>query len=53
MMGSGERGVPICFTTLQAPAGRIEALNGIAWPIVPTGTTWFALAGKLLLWPSF
>ena len=53
MMRSEGRGVAICFTTLQAAAGRIETLNGIALPIVPTGTTWFTLAGKLLLRPSF
>jgi hypothetical protein len=52
-MGSGGRGIPICFTTLQAAAGRIEVLNGIALPVVPTGMTWITLAGKLLLWPSF
>jgi hypothetical protein len=53
MMGSGERGVPICITTLRAPTGRIETLNGIALPFVPAGTIRFTLAGELLLWPSF
>lgn len=50
-MGSGERGVPICITTLRAPTGRIETLNGIALPFVPAGTIWFTLAGELLLCP--
>ena len=53
MMGSGEQGVPICFTTLRPLAGRIEILNGIALPIVPTGTTWFAVAGKSFVAPLF
>ncbi len=46
MMGSGERGVPICITTLRAPTGRIETLNGIALPLVPAGTIWFTLAAN-------
>jgi hypothetical protein len=49
MMGLGERGVPICITTLRAPTGRIETLNGIALPFVPAGTIWFTLAGGILV----
>ena len=37
MMGSGERGVSICFTTLPAFARRLWTLNEIV-PVVPTGT---------------
>ena len=49
MMGSGERGVSICFTTLQACALRLWTLNEIAWPIVPTGTIRFALSGAFVV----
>ena len=45
MMGSGERGVSICSTTLRL-ARRLWTLNEIAPPIVPTGTIRFALSGK-------
>ena len=38
MMGSAEGGVPICLTTFGARALRLRTLNGIALPIVPTGT---------------
>ena len=38
MMGSGGRGVPICFTALRAAACRSGTLNGIASPLVPMGT---------------
>ena len=50
MMGSGERGVSICFTTWTAGAGRFETLNEIASPIVPTGTIRVTLAGEV--WPA-
>lgn len=46
-MGSGERGVSFCFTTWTAGAGRFETLNGIASPIVPTGTIRVTLAGDV------
>jgi hypothetical protein len=45
MMGSGGRGVSICFTTLRALALRFGTLNEIASPIVPTGTIRFTLSG--------
>src|SRR3954447_21884926 len=32
-------GVPICVATSGASAPRLEALSGIASPVVPTGTT--------------
>ena len=38
MMGSEERGVPICVTTFGARALWLQTLNEIALPIVPTGT---------------
>jgi hypothetical protein len=38
MMGSEERGVPICFTSFGACALWLQTLNEIALPIVPTGT---------------
>src|SRR5215213_4232094 len=47
MMGSGEQGVPICSTTLRVCTCRLWTLNGIASPIVPTGTIQFALASKV------
>ena len=50
MMGSGERGVSICFTTWTAGAVRFETLNEIAWPIVPTGTIRLTLSGEV--WPA-
>src|SRR3546814_13037494 len=46
MMGSGERGASICFTTLRAKARRLWTLNEVAWPVVPTGTIRFNLSGK-------
>src|SRR3546814_1763463 len=46
MMGSGERGASICFTTLRANARRLWTLNEVAWPVVPTGTIRFTLSGK-------
>ena len=49
MMGSGEQGVSICFTTWPACADRLGALNEIASPIVPTGTIRITLAGEV--WP--
>ena len=48
MMGSGERGVSICFTTLRVCALRLWTLNEIAWPIVPTGSIRFTLAGEFV-----
>ena len=41
MMGSGGRGVPICFATFGGIAAclRFRTLNEIASPIIPTGTT--------------
>jgi hypothetical protein len=53
MMGSGERNVSICFATLRAGARRLETLNEIASPIVPTGTIWFTLAGEFCVWSAF
>ena len=50
MMGSGERGVSICFTTWSADADRFGSLNEIASPIVPTGTIRVTLAGEV--WPA-
>ena len=50
MMGSGERGVSICFTTWSAVADRLGSLNEIASPIVPTGTIRVTLAGEV--WPA-
>jgi hypothetical protein len=44
MMGSGEQGVPICFTTFWAFALRLRTLNEIALPAVPTGTMLSAAA---------
>ncbi len=38
MMGSEERGVPVCFTTFEARAPQVQTLNGLASPIVPTRT---------------
>jgi hypothetical protein len=50
MMGSGEQGVSICFTTWSADADRFGTLNEIASPIVPTGTIRVTLAGEV--WPG-
>ena len=50
MMGSGERGVSICFTTWSADADRFGTVNEIASPIVPTGTIRVTLAGEV--WPA-
>src|SRR5690349_8641018 len=46
MMGSGGQGVSICFATLRACTLRLQTLNEIAWPIVPTGTIRFTLSGN-------
>src|SRR3546814_18872655 len=48
MMGSGERGASICFTTLRANARQLWTLNEVAWPAVPTGTHLFTLSGRFL-----
>ena len=45
MMGSGERSVPICFTTSATRIAAVETLNGIAAPIVPMGTISAARSG--------
>src|SRR4051794_41580997 len=37
--GGPEGGVPICVATSGASAPRLEAVSGIASPVVPTGTT--------------
>jgi hypothetical protein len=49
MMGSGEQGVSICFTTWPACADRFGALNEITSRLVPTGTIRITLAGEV--WP--
>src|SRR3954447_16007698 len=49
MMGSDERGVSICPTTLRLRR-RLMALNEIASPIVPAGTIRFTPAGEV--WPA-
>ena len=48
MMGSGEQGVPICFTTFWAFALRLRTLNEIALPAVPMGTMLSAGADYLM-----
>jgi hypothetical protein len=50
MMGSGEQGVSICFTTWSADADRFRSLNEIASLIVPTGAIWITLADEV--WPA-
>jgi len=50
MMGSEERGVPICFTTFGAYALWLQTLNEIALPIVPTGTIPSAGADCSMSW---
>ena len=52
MMGSERQDVSICITTLQAFAGRFEALNEIALPIVPKGTIRIALSSECLFFFS-
>src|SRR3954447_9695057 len=49
MMGSDERSVSICPTTLRL-SRRLMALNEIASPIVPAGTIRFTPAGEV--WPA-
>src|SRR3954466_15903669 len=45
-------GVPICVATSGAVAPRLEALSGIASPVVPTGTTRLRPAGRKLDLPQ-
>jgi hypothetical protein len=50
MMGSGRRGVSICFATLKAfGVQALDSQRGRALPIVPTGTIRLTLSGGFLL----
>lgn len=46
MMGSGEHGVSMCFTTFEGSAPQGRTLNEIALPIAPTERSGITLAGE-------
>ena len=49
MMGSGERGVSICFTTLRAYRRQVRDSQRNRLAIVPTGTIRFILSGAFVV----